>query len=137
MDAFVLDVSACMPWCCEDETTTASEEMLQWAIEGSSLHVPALWTWEILNAISVVVRRRRISSDRGKEFLEQLAKLNFKIDRPPQIADLSRLHSVAVHHQLTAYDAAYLDLAKRLSLPLATRDADLRRAAIAEGVRII
>lgn len=137
MDAFVLDVSACIPWCCEDETTQTSEQMLPWAIEGSSLHVPALWTWEILNALGVVIRRQRISADRGKEFLEQLATLNFKIDRPPQIADLPRLHSLAVSHQLTAYDAAYLDLAKRLSLPLATRDADLRRAAVAEGVPII
>jgi Arc/MetJ-type ribon-helix-helix transcriptional regulator len=49
MKAFVLDVSACMPWCCEDETTRASEEMLDWAREGSELHVPSLWGWEILN----------------------------------------------------------------------------------------
>jgi predicted nucleic acid-binding protein len=78
MDAFVLDVSACMPWCCEDETTQASEEMLEWAINGSALHVPALWTWEILNAVGVVIRRRRVSSDRGQAFLEQLTALNFK-----------------------------------------------------------
>ena len=71
MDAFVLDVSACMPWCCEGETTQASEEMLEWAINGSALHVPALWTWEILNAVGVVIRRRRISSDRGQAYLEQ------------------------------------------------------------------
>jgi predicted nucleic acid-binding protein len=137
MDAFVLDVSACMPWCCEDETTQASEEMLEWAIDGAVLHVPSLWTWEILNAVGVVIKRGRISADRGQEFLEHLATLNFKIDRPPQIADFPRLHSVATSHQLTAYDAAYLDLAKRLSLPLATRDADLRRAALAESVQIL
>ncbi len=137
MDALVLDVSACMPWCCEDETTEASEEMLAWAMDGSELHVPALWIWEILNAVGVVVRRRRIAPDRGKEFLTQLATLNFRIDRQPQIADLPRLYSVASAHQLTAYDAAYLDLAKRLSLPLATRDADLRRAALAEGIQIL
>jgi predicted nucleic acid-binding protein len=47
------------------------------------------------------------------------------------------LHSLATAHQLTAYDAAYLDLAKRLSLPLATRDVDLRRAALAEGIQIL
>jgi hypothetical protein len=71
-----------MPWCCEDETTQASEEMLQWAIDGSALHVPALWAWEILNAVGVVIGRR-ISADRGLAFLEQLAVLNLKIDRPP------------------------------------------------------
>ena len=70
----------------------------------------SLWTWEILNAVGVVIKRRRISSDRGQAFLEQLAALNFKVDRPPQIADFPRLHSLAGAHQLTAYDAAYLDL---------------------------
>jgi predicted nucleic acid-binding protein len=137
MDALVLDLSACMPWCCEDETTQASEEMLEWAIDGSALHVPALWAWEILNAVGVVIRRRRISADRGVAFLEQLAMLNFKIDRPPLISDFPRLHSIAIAHQLTAYDAAYLDLAKRLSLPLATRDVDLRRAALNEGIQVL
>jgi predicted nucleic acid-binding protein len=137
MDAFILDVSACMPWCCEDETTQASEEMLQWAIDGSALHVPSLWTWEILNSVGVVIKRGRISADRGREFLEQLATLNFKIDPPPQIADFPRLHMLATAHQLTAYDVAYLDLAKRLSLPLATRDNDLKAAAIAEGIQTI
>lgn len=98
MDAFVLDVSSCLPWCCEDETTPASEEMLGWAIAGSALHVPSLWTWEILNAVGVAIRRRRISADRAKEFIEQLATLNFKMDAPPHIADFPRLHSLATGH---------------------------------------
>jgi predicted nucleic acid-binding protein len=137
MVALVLDVSACIPWCCEDETTQASEQMLEWAIAGSALHVPSLWTWEILNTVAVVVKRRRITADRAKEFLEQLATLNIKIDQPPAIADFPRLHSLADLRQLTAYDVAYLDLAKRLSLPLATRDNDLIRAALAEGIEIL
>jgi hypothetical protein len=65
MDAFVLDVSACMSWCCEDETTEASEQMLEWAMDGSALHVPSLWTWEILNTVAVVIKRKRITADRG------------------------------------------------------------------------
>jgi predicted nucleic acid-binding protein len=137
MDAFVLDVSACIPWCCEDETTRASEELLEWAMDGSALHVPSLWTWEVLNTVAVVIKRRRITADRGKDFLEQLATLNIKVDQPPPIADFPRLHSLANVHQLTSYDVAYLDLAKRLSLPLATRDDDLTRAARAEGVPIV
>jgi predicted nucleic acid-binding protein len=137
MDAFVLDVSACMPWCCEDETTPSSEAMLEWAINGSVLHVPSVWTWEIMNAVAVVIKRRRISADRGKEFLEQLATLNFKIDPAPQTTDFPRLHSLATLHDLTAYDVAYLDLAKRLSLPLATKDSDLRAAALAEGLQTL
>jgi predicted nucleic acid-binding protein len=137
MQAFVLDVSACMPWCCDDETTPASEEMLEWAKQGSELHVPSIWTWEILNAVGMAIKRQRIADDRGREFLQQLATLNFKIDRGPQVQDFPRLHSLANRYQLTAYDAAYLDLALRLSLPLATRDEDLKRAANAEGVEIL
>ena len=135
MDAFVLDVSACIPWCCEDETTPASEQMLEWAMDGSA--VPSLWTWEILNTVAVVIKRQRITAGSAREFLEQLATLNIKIAQPPPIADFPRLHSLAGTHQLTAYDVAYLDLAKRLSLPLATRDDDLKRAARAEGVQIL
>lgn len=133
MDAFVLDVSACMPWCCEDETTAASEEMLEWAMDGSVLHVPSLWVWEILNTVAVVTKRRRITADRGREFLEQLAALNFKVDGPPPIADFPRLRSLASDHQLTAYDVAYLDLAMRLSLPLATRDDDFEPGRTCRG----
>jgi hypothetical protein len=76
-------------------------------------------------------------ADRGKEFLEQLAVLNFKIDNPPQMPDFSRLHDLATMHQLTSYDVAYLDLAKRLSLPLATRDGDLDKAAVSEGIEVL
>lgn len=137
MDAFVLDVSACMPWCCEDETTRESEEMLEWAMDGSALHVPSLWAWEILNSVAVVIRRQRITADAGREFLDLLGKLNLRVDGPPPIADFVRLHSLAGIRHLTAYDVAYLDLAKRLRLPLATRDSDLKRAALAEGVQVL
>jgi len=137
MQAFVLDVSACMLWCCEDETTPASEEMLEWARQGSELHVPSIRAWEILNAVGMAIKRQRIAVDRGKDFLEQLATLNFKIDRTPPVSDFPRLHSIATKYRLTAYDAAYLDLAMRLALPLATRDRDLLRAATAESIEIL
>jgi predicted nucleic acid-binding protein len=77
------------------------------------------------------------TADRGREFLEQLATLNFKIDRPPLVVDFPRLHSLALTYRLTAYDAAYLDLAKRLSLPLATNDGDLRKAARGEHLEVV
>jgi len=105
--------------------------------EGSELRVPSLWGWEIMNAIGVAVRRRRITSDRGREFLEQLAVLNFKIDQAPQVPDFPHLHDLATMHQLTSYDVAYLDLAIRLSLPLATRDGDLERAAVSAGIEVL
>jgi len=56
----------------------------------------------------------------------QLSTLNLRIDRGPQLSDFPRLHSLAGRHRLTSYDAAYLDLARRLALPLATLDDDLK-----------
>jgi predicted nucleic acid-binding protein len=126
-----------MPWCCEDETTTASEEMLEWAMQGSELHVPSLWCWELLNVVGVSVKRQRITGERGREFLMQLATLNFKIDQPPRVSDFPRLHALADSYELTAYEVAYLDLAKRLSLPLTTRDHDLKEAALAEQIELL
>src|ERR1700678_2930029 len=108
MEALILDVSACMPWRSEDERTPAPEEMLPCAIDGSALHVPSLWTWEMLNAVGVVIKRARISPDQGREFLEQSATFNFKVDHPPAVADFPRLHLLAMAHRLTAYDVAYL-----------------------------
>jgi predicted nucleic acid-binding protein len=111
--------------------------MLEWAIDGCALHVPSLWPWEILNAVGVIIKRARISAEQGREFLEQLAKFNFKIDPPPELTDFPRLHLLAITHQLTAYDVAYLDLAKRRKLPLATNDRDLKASALAEGIQTL
>ena len=126
-----------MPWCCEDETTPASEQTLDWALGGSELHVLALWLWEIVNVLAVTVKRRRITTERAKDFLTELVILNFQIAPPPAVDDLPRLQVLADRYALTAYDAAYLDLAMQLALPLATRDGDLRRAAVGETIELI
>jgi len=137
MEAFVLDVSACMPWVCEDEATPSSEQVLTWAIAGSYLYVPSLWPWEIMNAVAVAVRRTRITPGRAGQFFVQMATFNFRIAPPPAVADFSRLSLLASRFQLTSYDTAYLDLAKRLALPLATLDDALKKAAVAEGVTVL
>jgi predicted nucleic acid-binding protein len=137
MDALVLDVSASMPWCCEDEATPASEKTLAWAIAGSNLHVPSLWPWEMMNAVAIAIRRGRITADRAGQFFAQIATFNFRIASAPDIADFDRLSLLASRHRLTAYDTAYLDLAKRLALPLATLDEDLKKGAIVEGVIVL
>src|SRR6266567_4621467 len=110
MDAFVIDVSACMPWCCEDEATAASEQLLQQAALRHRLHVPTVWPWEMMNAVAVAVRRKRIKPDQAAGFLALLSSFNFRIADGPDVADLPRLASLASRYQLTAYDTAYLDL---------------------------
>ncbi len=137
MTGFVLDVSACMPWCCEDEATAVSERLLQRAAEREPLHVPSLWPWEIMNAVAVSIRRQRITPERAHRFFEQLAAFDFRIASAPPLVQYAEHSSLALRHQLTAYDAAYLALAKKLSLPLATLDQDLKRAAFAEGITLV
>ena len=137
MQSFVLDVSACLPWCYEDEQTAFSDQLLDWAALGSQLHVPSIWPLEIVNALVQGVRRKRLPAERATEFLEQLKTLAFHIDPAPTLADLPRLHELAGRHQLTSYDAAYLDLAMRIGLPLASLDDALRKAAIAEKVALV
>ncbi|MFN7935055.1 MAG: type II toxin-antitoxin system VapC family toxin [Bryobacteraceae bacterium] len=137
MDAFVIDVSACMPWCCEDEATPASEQLLQLASQSHTLYVPSVWPWEMMNAVAVAVRRQRIKPEHAVSFLGLLSSFDFRIEESPKVADLPTLHALALRHQLTAYDTAYLDLAKRLDLPLATLDDALKRAASAEGVQLL
>jgi predicted nucleic acid-binding protein len=102
-----------------------------------SLPVPSLWTFEIVNALVQGVRRQRLTEERAAEFLEQLKSLAFQIDAAPALADLARLRELASRHQLTAYDAAYLDLAIRTGLPLASLDKALRKAAVAENVVLV
>ena len=137
MIGFVLDVSACMPWCCEDEATAASEELLQRASRREPLYVPSLWPWEMMNAVAVSVRRQRVTAERARQFFEQLAAFDFRIAPAPALSDFAALSLLASRHQLTAYDASYLGLAGQLALPLATLDDDLRKAALAEGLEIL
>lgn len=137
MARLVIDVSACMPWCCEDEATSASEELLQRAANRHTLHVPSVWPWEIMNALAVATRRRRIEPDRAARFLQLLAIFDIRISGAPGIEDMPRLSILASLHRLTAYDVAYLDLAKRLAIPLATLDNDLKEAAVSEGVTVL
>ncbi len=137
MAAFVVDVSACMPWCCEDEATLQSDRLLERAANLELLYVPSLWPWEMMNALAVAVRRQRITQEKAEKFLALLSNFDFRIAESPGIEDMPRLSALAAQHKLTAYDAAYLDLSLRLMLPLATLDGDLTKAALTEGVVVL
>jgi predicted nucleic acid-binding protein len=92
-----------------------------------------------LAAIFMCLRfgRGRITADRTRQFFAQIATFDFLIAPAPSVADFARLSLLASRFQLTSYDTAYLDLSKRLALPLATLDEDLQKAALAEGVTVL
>ena len=95
---------------------------------------PALWWFELRNGLVINERRGRLTEHESGEFLDELAKLDIVIDRTPHEEVLMTL---ARRHCLTVYDAAYLELALREGLPLATLDAALADAARKEGVGML
>ena len=96
--------------------------------------VPSVWSLEVRNILVVSERRGRIEPEDSDAFLRELLLLPIRI-RPDE--DESALLTLARKHQLTAYDAAYLDLAVRISVPVATLDRSLARAVRAEGLQVI
>jgi predicted nucleic acid-binding protein len=133
---FVLDASVTMAWCFEDETTPYSEAVLDALVRGATARVPAIWPFEVLNVVLGATRRTRLSPANARTFLAELRAFPILVD-PTETAHVFHLvRTNAEHYHLTAYDAAYLELALREGLPLATLDRGLRDAAVAGGLEI-
>ena len=137
MAAFVIDASATLPWCFADEATQATNALLARLRTGDDAIVPAHWALEVANALLIAVRRRRISAQDAHQFLDDLESLPIRVDATSGNYVRARVFPLAEQLSLTAYDAAYLDLAIRENLPFATRDQDLRRAALGAGVPLV
>jgi predicted nucleic acid-binding protein len=132
LNAFVLDASAALGWCFEDEGEDALDTLER--AQGAALFVPAVWPLEIANALLVGMRRRRLNTAEASRYLELLGALEIEIEPPHSVSSLAALTALAQAHGLSAYDASYLELALRRGLPLATVDEALTRAARAAGV---
>ena len=129
---FVVDASVVVAWALQEIHPTATLALAR--IENDQALVPALWWFEVRNGLVINERRGRIREARTSQFLQELAHIDVLIDVTPietQVLTLAR------RHRLTVYDAAYLDLALRQGLPLATLDMPLAAAARAEGVPLI
>ena len=136
MAVFVVDASVALAWCSEDEATKWSEEFLERLRQGDRIIVPAHWAAEVANALLMGVRRKRIKPEQPQQLWEELGRRPIDLE-PSLILTSARgkeVLALAEKHGLTVYDAAYLELARRYELPLATLDGDLRKAAQAEGV---
>ena len=104
--------------------------------QGDSAIAPSFWPHEVLNALLAGEKRKRISRDLVQTFLTELAALPVELKYFSTHAVFDRVQSLGREHGLTAYDAAYLDLAKATGLPLATLDEDLIRACKKAGVEL-
>jgi predicted nucleic acid-binding protein len=134
-DAFVLDGSVTMVWGFEDEANTYAEAILS-RMPGLQAHVPSLWPLEVANALLVGERRQRITPADATRFLAILDAFPIAIDDETAIRAWPDTLHLARAHNLSSYDASYLELAIRLGLPLATLDDKLKAAAQAVGVAL-
>ena len=133
---FVVDASAALAWFFADERTQETDALLL-SLERDVAVTPAIWPTEMANAFLVAERRGRVSQTAITQYLSDLAVLPFRAERALAPDDMAAVIGLARRHALTAYDASYLDVALRLKLPLATRDADLAAAAEGQGVVLL
>ena len=131
----VLDASITLAWCYEDETAEAVQRSFD-IVRTNGAWVPVLWLWEVANVLQMNVRRGRHNAKFRDRALADLALFPIKEDAEAGRQAWSGSLILAERHSLTVYDAAYLEVALRRGLPLATVDRDLRRAAIAEKIQV-
>lgn len=125
---FVLDSSMTLSWFFEDESTRATERVLDLLMAHGAV-VPSLWTLEVINVLSLAERKGRTTAAKSDLFRLRLDALRIEVDRESDRRIADDVVSLCRSHNLTSYDATYLELARRRGLPLATLDADVKKAA--------
>ena len=138
MSRFVLDASVVLTWCFPDEKAQKAEEVSERIAAGDTAVVTVFWPHEVLNALLVGERRKRLTPELTAAFLQDLKHLALHVDTGITTSDVFQtIQELCRRHKLTSYDAAYLELAIREDHPLATVDDDLVKAAQTEGVTLI
>lgn len=131
--SLVLDCSATLAWIYGDETIDAIRAVFDEVVADGAV-VPGIWKLEVGNSLTMAVRRGRIDADFRRSALSDLGELDIRIDSSTDAQAWAATLELADRHILTLYDAAYLELATRLGLALATLDREL---AAALGVRVL
>ncbi|HEY1159646.1 MAG TPA: type II toxin-antitoxin system VapC family toxin [Terracidiphilus sp.] len=134
--SLILDSSATLAWTFPEERMDAILYLFKQIADYGAV-VPELWRIEVANVLNLGIRRGRISRPNRHGILADLENLPIFIDRQTRHHTWKETLELSDRHNLTLYDATYLELALRLSLPLATLDEDLRQAAQQEGVLLL
>lgn len=135
MNGYVVDASIAVSWFFEDENSDIASAALALLNSGAHVAAPAILWFELHNAILVGVKRRRLLESNAAALLGQISEIAIKYDALP--VDGIRLFSLASRHRLTFYDAAYLELAQRAGVALATLDRALAQAGTAENITLV
>lgn len=136
MSACVVDASAALAWCFREEASEAADELLDGMREEGAV-VPGLWHLEIANVLTTAERKGRITAAQASEKIDLLGRLPIVVDERTHERAFGQAFALARQYELSVYDAAYLELAMRRGLPLATKDRALIRAAVSAGVPVI
>lgn len=132
--AFVVDNSVVSGWFLASQANAYTDAVLE-LLRSETAIVPPLWECELANVARTAVVRKVLSEKDARLSVSYVLGLPVSVDRSPVAPD--RLLAIALAHDLTAYDAAYLELALRLKLPIAARDGKLRTAAEKSGVGLV
>lgn len=136
MTGWVLDCSVALAWALPDETSARADRLLGRVTGRPALWVPALWWYELGNGL-MMAQRRRLTEINRIRLLETFAQLPIETDTFLNTETIARLHALGQTHGLSAYDAAYLELAQRRGLALATLDERLVAASRHTGVNLV
>ena len=136
----ILDASLTLAWCSKDESTAHTNAVLEHVATRGAV-VPTLWVYEVANGLVSGLRRSppRIQDGDIERFLQALSAMPIEVAPAATIATCKSVLKLAAKHSISAYDAAYLDLALQLGLPIGTLDGTgrrhgLKQAAEATGV---
>jgi predicted nucleic acid-binding protein len=110
--------------------------VLQAVIDGAAVIVPAIWRLEVVNALVVAERRKKVAPEKSARFIRDLQQFSITVDVDGLDQVFSTVLDLARLYQRSAYDASYLELAKRRGLPLATKDEPLGKAAEELGIEL-
>jgi predicted nucleic acid-binding protein len=134
-ETLVIDCSLAMAWYFKDEATPYTNAVRA-SLATERAVVPALWPLEVANVLLMGERRKRSNEARATKWLRYLRALPIAVDQETPFRAFDPILNLARSHKLTAYDAAYLELAVRRGIPLSTLDSELKKAAQAVGVTI-
>ena len=136
-EGFVADSSVGVAWAVHAQASDETDRLLEEVAAGTPLVVPTLWPFELANSLLVLLRRKRIRAPERDRALAALARLPFLVDDEGPRFALGSISELAAQQGLSVYDAAYLELAVRRKLPMASRDEALCKAARNCGVKLL
>ncbi|MGB7845447.1 MAG: type II toxin-antitoxin system VapC family toxin [Candidatus Acidiferrum sp.] len=131
-----IDASVALSWVLQDEQSPASDGLFESVAKDGAV-VPSLWRLEVANALQIAVRRNRINGAYRDGAIQKLSRLPIEVDADTDAQAWGNTLHLADRYRITVYDAAYLELALRHGVPLATLDQDLERAAFESGATVL